>query len=146
MKFAIALQNAQSVTDVVRIINDRFNYYGDRSPETLAAEYAVMSWDRDYDLAGQIDAHLEALIEAGAVFGFDEARKAAIDLCVCDIVQKIKKINQEQGHPISEDIENRSIREILFDYKVEDSEDCIANVFGVQGLHDIRDAEQGFAK
>ena len=143
MKFAVALQRAQSVTDVVRVINDRVNDYGGRSPEALAAEYAVMSRDREYDLAEQIDAQLSSLREAGAGFGFDEARKAAIGLCVCDIVQKIKKINQEQGHPISEDVENRAIREILFDYKVEDDEDRIANVFGVQGLHDIRDAEQG---
>jgi len=64
-----------------------------------------------------------------------------------EIILKIKKINDARERSglktISEDDTNEEMFCILSGYDLKDDEADLEYLFGVEGLHQIRDAEQG---
>jgi hypothetical protein len=78
----IALQEAQSMKDVVDIINNEDgHYYGERDADTLAAEYVYYSLqyygDENYT-EDEIEAQLDILKDLGAKFDYQIAKKIAM--------------------------------------------------------------------
>ena len=72
-----ALQNAQSIEQVVEIINGGGT--SEYSANEIAGQYAFNAADESgYDIDGaSLDAHLEVIIDAGAKFDYSSALKEA---------------------------------------------------------------------
>lgn len=79
MEISQALQNAQSIDDVVEIINEGGTSSYDSNE--IASQYAYNAADEaGYGIdQANIEGHLDLLAEAGANFDYREAVKAALE-------------------------------------------------------------------
>ena len=78
MEYSQALQNAQSLSDVVEIINDDgTSLY---TPHHIAAQYAHNAADEaGYGISkDNIEAHFDVLVDAGAMFDYQQASDLAL--------------------------------------------------------------------
>lgn len=73
-----SLQNCNSINEVIELINKE--ELTDASPELIAAAYALDACrESGYGFGKEeIEAHLDSLVEAGAIFEFIAAREIAI--------------------------------------------------------------------
>ncbi len=59
------------------------------------------------------------------------------------IIAEIKSVNESRGCNMSDDADNDQLISILSKFDLPDDADILENAFGLDGLHRIRDAEQG---
>jgi hypothetical protein len=76
-EFSILVRNVLTIQSVAEIINEDVNDYGDK--DEIAATYAYDACDTDGKYVDdEIEAHLDMLVESGAVFDYQKAKKIAI--------------------------------------------------------------------